>query len=248
MTDKEEFMQAVEAYGLDESPFELRFLKGLGNKYKGVYAGYFDDVEIAYDVIAPYWRTQTCYFSLQQINEAITARCKNRLQMAAKVTSDADVQKYRFLHVDIDPCRPAGIQASKCEINVAYKRACEIKKFLSEFLNYPDPIVVFSGNGTTLDYPLEPFVCNKENKKLVHNCLQALDDLFSDDEANVDTTVSNPSRIIKIPGTISAKGDDVPDRPYRFCKIMKVPKEKRLLTKSQLRRLGTFVWEDEEDD
>lgn len=219
MEDKDIFLKAIEAYQLDTRPFELRFL----NDFKGIYSGYFNDIDIAYDVIGRYWKDKTCYFTLQEINSSIVARSENRMGISRSVTSDKDIVNYRFVHVDIDPVRPSGIQASEEEVGNAYKRAREIRNFLQSTADFPKPLLVFSGNGTTLDYKLDrPISVSKTNIRLVKDFLETLSILFSDDKADVDTTVYNPSRIIKLPGTISAKGSDTDERPHRYSEILDV--------------------------
>ena len=52
--------------------------------------------------------------------------------------------------------------------------------------------------------------------------------------ARIDTSVFNPSRIAKLPGTWSRKGDPLPDRPHRLCRVVAVPDEYRVVRKEQL--------------
>ena len=217
MTDKELFLESIKAYNLDTRPFELRFLTG----FKGIASGYFNDVEIAYHTIKNDWLDKTCYFTLQDINRDIVARCENKIALSKSATSDKDIVAYRFIHVDVDPVRPSGIQANNNEVKYAYERAMEIKNFLAITAQCPNPLVVFSGNGTTLDYRLEkPVDVNETNIELVKSFLETLSMLFSDDKADVDLSVYNPARLIKVPGTISAKGSDTQDRPYRYSEIV----------------------------
>ena len=230
-------MKSIRAYNLDKRPFELRFLKG----FKGVLSGYFNDLDAAYECIKIYWRKRTCYFTLQGIDEDIVARCENKMEIVKNVTTNNDIKTYRFIHVDIDPVRPSGIQASKEEARSAYQRAQEIKDFLSTTAEFPNPLVVFSGNGTTLDYRFEtPIDVNDFHINLVKSFLESLSLLFSDDKADVDTTVYNPARIIKLPGTISAKGSDTKDRPYRCSKIVDVGDIENGISVSQVEEIASI--------
>lgn len=242
MTDKELFLKAVHAYGLDQHPFELRFLKW--HKY-GIHSGYYTDVEKAYVDIKDYWHTYTCYFSLQEIDPSIVARRYNCLEKTTTVTTDADIESYRYLHVDVDPKRKSGIQANKKEVHQAMERMKQIMKFLKEQYEFVDPILVFSGNGFTADYPIQKMRANQENKTMMHNCLKALDILFSDETANIDVTVANPARIIKLPGTISAKGCNTKERPYRMSQLLKVPSDKEVVSRKQLKHLAEIGGEEQ---
>jgi hypothetical protein len=58
---------------------------------------------------------------------------------------------------------------------------------------------------------------------LVEQTLKALAALFDDDRVTVDTTVHNPARIVRIPGTINAKSPTPqPDRPWSMASAMAV--------------------------
>ena len=41
--------------------------------------------------------------------------------------------------------------------------------------------------------------------------------------ARIDTTVGNPARLMKCPGTLTRKGKASADRPYRYCRVIEVP-------------------------
>lgn len=242
MTDKEIFLKTAYAYNLDKGIFELRFLRGLNDK-GGIHYGYFNDLDKAYEVIQLLWHKYTCYFTLQEVNPNVIARCENCLKPTKTVTSDNDILNYRFLHIDVDPCRPSGIQSTKEESECAFERAKSVHKFLKENLDFPSPILVFSGNGTTLDYRTERLLVNTENKNLMKDCLQVLSLLFSDNQASIDTTVFNPSRIIKLAGTISAKGSGTDERPHRMSKVLKVPSDMKEVEKSKLIILADMLKE-----
>lgn len=235
MTEEQIFYKAIQAYGLDKRPFELRFLKG--PRY-GIMYGYFDDPSLAYNAVKDIWRNYTCYFTLQDINPSIVSRCTNHLEYTKKVTADVDIRHYRYLHIDIDPVRPSGIQSTNEESQYALERAKQIYAFLGKDMGFPNPLVVNSGNGTTLDYRIKDLQANSDNKQLVGEVLKTLACLFSDDKADVDVSVYNPARIIKIPGTISAKGSNTAERPYRFSKIMKEADSEDGLTKCELQQLA----------
>lgn len=237
MQDKEMFIEFIKAYDIHDIPFEIRILNS--NKY-GIQSGYYNDVDKAYQDICRLWQRYTCYFTLHEINPEIVARNENHLSVSKTVTSDADVLAYRFLHIDIDPERPSGIQSTNEESRVAMKRLKAITDFLRENFEFPEPIIVFSGNGMTADYKLQRIRANDENKKVIHDCLVVLSALFSDDKAKVDTTVFNPARIIKIPGTISAKGSNTEERPHRLSEILSYPEKLEEVSLRQLQDLASM--------
>lgn len=237
MKNKDFFLDFIRAYGLKDIPFEIRILNS--NKY-GIQSGYYNNVDKAYQDISKLWQRFTCYFTLQEINPKIVARNENHLSVTKTVTSDADIIAYRFLHIDIDPERPSGIQSTDEESRVAVKRLTMVNEFLRSNFQFPEPIIVFSGNGVTADYKIQRIKANDENKKLIHSCLEVLSALFSDDKAKVDTTVFNPARIIKMPGTISAKGSNTETRPHRLSEILSCPKELEEVSLRQLQELASM--------
>ena len=237
MQEKDIFNKFIKAYELSKIPFEIRVLKSNKN---GIMSGYYNDIEKAFVDVSGMWRKYTCYFTLQEINPAVVARCENQLKVVKSATADADITTYRFLHIDIDPERPSGIQSTKEESRLAYKRLALVNDFLRNTFSFPEPIIVFSGNGVTADYKLQAIAANEDNKKLIHSCLEVLSFLFSDDKAKIDTTVYNPARIIKIPGTISAKGSDTVERPHRISEIISCPEQLEAVSAKQLQEVANM--------
>lgn len=233
---KEEFQTAINAYEKQDKLFELRYL----NTQYGTISGYFNDIDSAYREICRY-SNETVYFSLNELDERLIARSNNHLTKYAKhTTKNSEIVSYNFLHVDCDPVRPAGIQATDCERSCAYSRLIDVIEFLNDDFAFPDPIVVFSGNGYTADYYLRGLKNTKENVRLIADVLQALSEMYSDDMATIDTSVGNPSRIIKFPGTISKKGDETASRRHGFSKFVFVPQEHVRVKKSQLRAIANL--------
>ena len=60
---------------------------------------------------------------------------------------------------------------------------------------------------------------------LILDFLKALDRKYSTCAVNIDTTVGNPARLVKIYGTMTRKGDSTKDRPHRMAKILSLPGE-----------------------
>jgi hypothetical protein len=53
---------------------------------------------------------------------------------------------------------------------------------------------------------------------------------FSDDKVTIDAKLFNPSRIIKLSGTIARKGPHAADRPHRCSKVISVPDQLQIVT------------------
>jgi hypothetical protein len=206
--------------------FEVRALEVQrpGDRRPHTEFGYFNDVLAAAREaaqVSPF--AVGTYVTLHEIQPALLARACNRLVYAKQnsATKDSDVLRLRWLFIDADPKRPAGISASDAEHEAALERAHAIRGYLVGRLGWPDVVEADSGNGAhilaSVDLPVE-------DADLLKRCLEALAARFDDDDVTVDTTTGNASRIGKIYGTPTHKGDDVPDRPHRLARILHRPR------------------------
>ena len=77
-----------------------------------------------------------------------------------------------------------------------------------------------------------------ESTDLVKRGLEALALLFNDKSSTVDTANHNASRIWKLYGTVSRKGDSTKARPHRRSKLVSVPGRVVQVSKEQLGQLA----------
>ncbi len=93
---------------------ELRALNVGG---QGTVSGYFDDHEKLAHAAAVYsGKASGIYFTLNPVNPDLLARAVNCCKKYAKnTTKDADIVRRRWLLVDLDPKRPAGISSTDAE-------------------------------------------------------------------------------------------------------------------------------------
>jgi hypothetical protein len=204
---------------------ELRLLKvnrGTGG-FACTISGYFDDHEkLANEAVRHSPVAQGAYITLNPVNPDLLARSANRLRVAGKdspLTTDADILVRRWMPIDFDPVRPAGISSTDEEHELALTRAYAVRDAL-RLEGFPDPIVADSGNGGHLLYEID---LPGRDQDLIKHCLQALASRFDDGRVTVDPAVFNPSRIWKLYGTFSRKGDSLPQRPHRMARILEVP-------------------------
>jgi hypothetical protein len=200
------------------SVFEVRIPKAGRH---GTVAGWFDAPEKA--AADSRWDGKfNIYVTLNPVKPALLARAANRLkERADKLTQDADVVCRRWLLVDCDPVRPAGISSNNEEKEAARKRGREVWRWLSE-RGWPAPVAADSGNGFHLLFRVD-LPNDDKNRDLVKSCLEALAARFNDESVTVDTSVFNAARIVKLYGTMSAKGDNTKERPHRRSGVLKVP-------------------------
>jgi hypothetical protein len=195
---------------------ELRCL----NTTKGTVSGYFDDFDkLLKEIQRIDGKVPAVYLTLNPVNPALLARSKNRLKPYAKqTTSDTDIIRRRWLPIDFDPVRPAGISSTNEEHNAAIARARDVQFYLVD-LGFPCGVVADSGNGAHLLQRIDS-ANDEPARKLIEGCLKALDKKFSDDKVKVDLTTYNAARIWKCYGTLACKGDLTPDRPHRRARIL----------------------------
>ena len=184
-------------------------------------SGYYDDWDLlARDAARWSGKAPAVYVTLNRVNPALLARAPNRLEPWAKyTTSDHDIARLRWLPVDFDPVRPAGISASDEEHEAAIARAKECGRFMVR-QGWPEPVVADSGNGGHLLFPID---LPPEDAGLVKQALVALAWRWDDDRVRVDQTTFNPARIWKVYGSLACKGYDTPGRPHRPARLLYVP-------------------------
>jgi hypothetical protein len=190
---------------------------------RGTIAGYFDDPErLADAVLAIDGTVPAVYLTLNPCTPALMARAANRLQERVSVTtSDADITRRRWLLIDFDPVRPAGISSTDKEHGRALSAACGAWDDLRG-AGFPDPVVADSGNGVHLLYRLDQ-PNDSSATALVKGVLMGVAARCATDDITVDQTVFNAGRITKAYGTMACKGDNLPSRPHRRSRLLEIP-------------------------
>ncbi len=218
-------------------------------RYGYTCSGYFtyDSIEQAARQIADLDRAGIApgiYVTLNPVEPALLARSVNRIKTKAReTTQDKDVLRRRWLLIDADPVRAAGISSTDAELALAGARARTIAAHLSA-AGWPAPIIVMSGNGYHLLYRID---LPADDEGLVKRILQALAQRFDDGAVNVDCSVNNPARIVKVVGTIPRKGDELrgvaglDDRPHRRAELLDMPESVCAVPRESLEQLAGGV-------
>ncbi|MGO9530565.1 MAG: DUF3987 domain-containing protein [Syntrophobacteraceae bacterium] len=208
--------------------------QGYAGGKKAVVAGWYDDLVKATEAAAAL-DTIGCegiYVTLNGVDSALLGRANNRLQAGVARTRDKEVPILRRFPIDIDPKRPAGISSTDENHQAALDHAIWLRNLLSS-KGWPDPLYGDSGNGAHLIYQLPDLANTEENVNLIRDTLKALNDLYrvavpgsqGDINLDIDCTVFNSARIIKLYGTHARKGDHTKERPHRQAQIIDLPKE-----------------------
>jgi hypothetical protein len=225
-----------------ETVFEIRALKVArnGSGYASTWSGYFNDPALAAKAIeAVDGRAVGVYVTINPVHDSLLSRAANRireLRSGDPTTSDGDIVSRRRFLLDIDPIRRAGISSTSEEHEAAIARALAIADAIAA-LPAPRPVIVDSGNGAQLIYAIDL----ASNDGLVRDALRGLAFRFDDDIVRIDTAVFNPSRITKIPGTLTMKGDDTPERPHRRSSVIENPEELKDLEAESLRLMASWM-------
>jgi len=213
-------------------PGEVTEIRALGLRGKGpwdgfaggpvgIVSGYFDDPEKFKRAALELDKAGATgvYFTVNPCNKALMARSANRLIASPKrTTTDAEIECLRWLPVDLDPVRPAGISATNDELGAALELARGVAEWMEEEMGFFRGIRGASGNGYHIVYRLPDLPNTPENVGLIRSALLAIRHQFPSNEnpkVDIDVTVFNPARIWKIYGTTARKGDNIPDRPHR---------------------------------
>lgn len=219
--DPEEIRRASEMLLVPDEFYELRVLKAKGG---GTVSGYFNGQHRERLVQAAMeWspKAPAVYVTLNPVDPTISARALNRARRFADTTTkDHEILRRRWLPIDFDPKRPAGISSTDAEHQMAIARAMRCRDFLIAE-GWPRPILADSGNGAHLlcriDLPND-----QESTNLVKRILELLASRFSDSAVEVDRSVYNAARIWKLYGTLAAKGDHTEERPHRLARILEI--------------------------
>ncbi|HEV3109267.1 MAG TPA: phage/plasmid primase, P4 family [Candidatus Binataceae bacterium] len=218
--DPAEILRALELFCPDDGVIEIR---GLHGPYNQTYSGYFDYKHLPEAArLAAGIKASGVYVTLNPCSTALLARAANRIvEKPQSTTADPDIVRRRWLPIDLDPRRAAGISSSDSEKAAAMARAEEIREYLAG-LSWVEPIVGDSGNGGHLLYPID-LPNDDASRKLIERGLKALALRFSDEKVDLDIKVGNASRIWKLYGTVARKGDSTEERPHRLSRILYDP-------------------------
>lgn len=158
---------------------------------------------------------------------------------AHSMVKDHDIDGLRWLFLDFDPVRPSNTSSTDAEHMDAIAAAKECRTYLTS-LGWPEPLLGDSGNGANLLYHIL-LPNDQPSRELVKSCLEVLSLKVSNPSVHLDTSTSNPSRLIRVYGTMNCKGENTKERSYRRAKLLEVPPTINVVSKGQLSDLASAL-------
>ena len=243
LLDSTEISKAIQLLVEPNSVFELRLLEA--RMYNAadarIFSGYFDNLESALAGLTGIRAAKGIYITLNPVVPDLLAIRSNKLDAAksGETTSDNQILKRRWLLIDCDPKRASPlISANDAELQAAIAKADAVEAYLAEH-GFPAPVKAVSGNGAHLLYRID---LPTNDVGLIKNILTALAQKFDDGVVEIDKTVFNASRIVKLYGTLACKGADTLERPHRMSYTTNVPAELKVVDSMTLERFAaTYV-------
>ena len=235
-TDLAEITSALRSIVEDGQIVELRALRvPCADGVNRTFSGYYDDMDLFAQAAGALSQkgASGVYFTPNPIkNSAKTARL-NQVGPCSRgeQAHDADIQQVKWILIDIDPERPAGMSAT-AEEKAEAERVCQNVLEVLTTRGWPAPLMGDSGNGYHLMYR-----CEDIPSSMIREALDTLAFLCNEDGAKVDQLVFNPSRIWKVYGTWARKGEDDSTRPWRKAKLLNPTEVLVPVSKQQLEGL-----------
>ena len=249
MTDANEITHALRLWFQAGDVFEVRVLDAVSADYRRehIESGYFDYEHISAvpEALKRLLSFRGVYVTVNPVNPDLLARSVNRLRPAGRnpTTADTDIVRRRWLLIDCDPKRSSGVSSTKAEHESALAKAREIRDGLSS-LGWPDPIMTDSGNGAQLMYRID---LPADDGELVRRVIGEIAKASSEQVA-IDTSVHNPARIWRLPGTMNCKGDSIPERPHRMARILEEPQDIVSVSLKQMQDIVSYQNKDPQTD
>ncbi len=237
--DVAEIRRTLDLLAVPSGVVEIRALKipGRGKAYNA--AGYFTDLDKAAEAAAALDARKAggVYVVLNEVNPALYARSPDQTtDYLDPLTGDGDIIRRRWLPLDFDPIRPAGISAAYNEHCNAEDVARKCWAWLSS-LGWSSPILADSGNGAHLLYRID-LPNDEASTALVRDAIAAVAERFTGNGVDVDLKVFNAARIWKLYGTTARKGHDTSDRPHRLAQLVNVPESIEIVPVESLQALA----------
>ena len=214
---------------------ELFEIRVLGDR---TWSGYFYDVEIAIQQLAPF-DNANIYYSVNEVKKACASRSQFNCfkQVKGTATSKQDIEHRWWLPIDVDCERPSGVSSTNEEKEKAHKKAQDLYVFLRDN-GFSKPIICDSSSGYHLLYPID-MNNSQASEDTIKQFLEILASNFTDESVKIDTVLHDANRILRLSGTYGRKGRSTNERPHRLSKILSAPKDYVRMKREQIDSFNT---------
>lgn len=194
-----------------KEPVELRCISS-----RGCQSGIFDDYAALGRVAATMnGHGADCFFGLNP--PAPKTVSVNNTTLRGSAISETQIKRRRNLLIDIDPVRDPKTSSTDDEKREALKVVVAVLKHLESVEGCSKPLLVDSGNGFHIILPVDLV---RSDDQLVDNLLRCMSRKFGTDRVKIDTSVGDPARVSRLPGTINLKGENLETRPHRISRLI----------------------------
>lgn len=219
---------------------EVRSIPSVRNSGAFVRRAFYDDAErLLAGLEAVAQVPGGLYVTLNRLASLPPGCGLNRWDAAKRGTSATaeHVDRRTNVCIDCDPVRPAHTSSSDEEHAAALGLAEEIAAALRE-TGFGEPFLVDSGNGAHVHYAID---LPTQDGGLVDAFLKGVAARFTSAAVEVDTTLSDSPRVIRIAGTMNRKGPDLADRPHRFARIIAEPPSRMIVEIQALKLVADWA-------
>lgn len=168
------------------------------------------------------------YFTINPTVSEIPRRDDGRQEQV----KDAHILRRTTLYIDVDSIKTPEdksingkhVCATPEELERTMALAQEIVDYLSQMGFDIEPLIINSGNGCHLFYPID-MPNDNDSLKLIADFLKTLSEKFTCDRGDVDEKIKNAARICRLTGTMNRKGEDGIEegREHRVCHVVSYP-------------------------
>ena len=171
--------------------------------------GYFDNEEAFVGACAGVNGAGNVYLGIQPRPAAFLQQSNNKIRRLRKGAHEEDVGWLTAVVIDIDPVRPKDTAATDEKLAKAIDCGDQISEWM-EAKGFRRPVRNMSGNGCQLWFAIPPFEITDTNREKIRERLKGFEakirERFSADGVTIDS-IFNLSRVIKVIGTRSVKGE-----------------------------------------
>jgi len=163
----------------------------------------------------------------------VYAGIRDRKKGLRKCATASEIIGIQTIVLDIDPIREAEIPSTQEELENALKVSGKISEWFSSH-GFKSPYRAMTGNGVCLYFSVPWYEITDENRWEITQKLEWFEremrrifkDILEKYNCRIDSMYDLP-RIAKVIGTMSIKGENTKERPWRLSFWLDEPKERR---------------------